>query len=94
MAIVVASPGVDDALFDQISPIRHIDKVSAPLLVLHGDRDPRVPMYESDSFVEAMEIRQKPVRYERFTYAGHGFIRPDHRRRVYAAVADHFLTHL
>ena len=87
-------PGVDDALFDQISPIRHIDKVSAPLLVLHGDRDPRVPMYESDSFVEAMEIRQKPVRYERFIYAGHGFIRPDHRRRVYAAVADHFLTHL
>ncbi len=87
-------PGVDDALFDQISPIRHVEKVSVPLLILHGDRDPRVPMYESDSFVEAMEIRQKPVRYERFTYAGHGFIRPDHRRRVYAAVAEHFLTHL
>lgn len=87
-------PGVDDALFDQISPIRHVDRVAAPLLVLHGDRDPRVPMHESDSFVEAMELRQKPVRYERFVYAGHGFIRPGHRRRVYAAVAEHFLTHL
>jgi dipeptidyl aminopeptidase/acylaminoacyl peptidase len=83
-------PGTDDALFDQISPIRHVQNVAAPLLVLHGDRDPRVPMYESDSFVEAMRQRQKQVRYEEFDYAGHGFIRPDHRRRVYAAVVEHF----
>ncbi len=88
------APGVDDALFDAISPLRHVDKAQAPLLVLHGDRDPRVPMFESDQFVEAMELRQKPVRYERLTYAGHGFIRPDHRRRVYAAVAEHFTIHL
>ncbi len=87
-------PGTDDALFARISPIHHVDRVVAPLLVLHGDRDPRVPMHESDQFVEAMELRQKKVRYERFDYAGHGFIRPDHRRRVYAAVADHFTTHL
>lgn len=87
-------PGTDDALFDRISPIRHVGNVTAPLLVLHGDRDPRVPMNESDTFVAAMEERQKRVRYERFTYAGHGFIRPDHKRRVYAAVAEHFTAHL
>ncbi len=93
-ALEYGFPGVDDALFDLISPIRHVDKVVAPLLVLHGDRDPRVPMFESDSFVEAMELRQKSVRYEKFAYAGHGFIRPDHRRRVYQAVAEHFRAHL
>ncbi len=87
-------PGIDDALFDRISPLRHVHNVVAPLLVLHGDRDPRVPMNESEIFVAAMEERQKKVRYERFTYAGHGFIRPDHRRRVYAAVAEHFGEHL
>jgi dipeptidyl aminopeptidase/acylaminoacyl peptidase len=74
--------------------LRHADHVRAPLLVLHGDRDPRVPMNESDIFVEAMELRQKKVRYERFSYAGHGFIRPDHRTRVYAAVAEHFSQYL
>ncbi len=87
-------PGTDDALFDRISPLRHVEKVTAPVLFLHGDRDPRVPMNESEIMVAAMESRQMKVRYERFTYAGHGFIRPDHRRRVYAAVADHFVTHL
>ncbi|MBN8891094.1 MAG: S9 family peptidase [Rhodospirillales bacterium] len=86
--------GEHEAVFEQISPLRHADHVRAPLLVLHGDRDPRVPMHESDLFVQAMEIRQKKVRYERFTYAGHGFIRPEHRPRVYAAVAEHFHTHL
>jgi dipeptidyl aminopeptidase/acylaminoacyl peptidase len=87
-------PGVNDVLFQNISPIHHIDRVVAPMLLLHGDRDPRVPMHESDQFNEALELRQKKVVYERFTYAGHGFIRPDHRRRAYAAVAAHFREYL
>ena len=87
-------PGTDDALFQKISPIHHVDRVTAPLLVLHGDRDPRVPMEESDQFSRALEQRQKKVRYEKFTYAGHGFIRPDHRRRVYAALVEHFGKYL
>jgi dipeptidyl aminopeptidase/acylaminoacyl peptidase len=87
-------PATHAALFERISPIHHVGRVTAPLLVCHGDRDPRVPMGESDQFVTAMEQHQKKVRYERFEYAGHGFIRPDHRRRVYAAVAEHFDAHL
>jgi dipeptidyl aminopeptidase/acylaminoacyl peptidase len=87
-------PGTNDDLFLKISPIHHIDRVVAPMLLLHGDRDPRVPMHESEQFSEALALRQKKMVYERFTYAGHGFIRPDHRRRVYAAVAAHFREHL
>lgn len=87
-------PGMNDELFRKISPIHHVDRVVAPMLLLHGDRDPRVPMHESEQFSEALALRQKKVVYERFTYAGHGFIRPDHRRRVYASVAAHFLEHL
>jgi dipeptidyl aminopeptidase/acylaminoacyl peptidase len=51
-------------------------------------------MNESEIFVRAMRERQKPVRYERFTWAGHGFNAPDHRRRAWRAVAEHFTTHL
>jgi dipeptidyl aminopeptidase/acylaminoacyl peptidase len=87
-------PGTHAALFQDISPIHHVARVTAPLLVCHGDRDPRVPMGESDRFVAAMERHQKKVRYERFDHAGHGFIRPEHRRRVWQAVAEHFATHL
>jgi dipeptidyl aminopeptidase/acylaminoacyl peptidase len=34
------------------------------------------------------------ARYERPDNAGHGFIRPNHRRRVCAAVVEHFSTYL
>jgi dipeptidyl aminopeptidase/acylaminoacyl peptidase len=83
-------PGENDDLFAQISPIHHIDNVKAPMLIAHGDRDPRVPKHESDQFATALQERQKKVIYEEFEYAGHGFIRPDHRKRIMNAVAKHF----
>jgi dipeptidyl aminopeptidase/acylaminoacyl peptidase len=81
-------------LFARISPIRNVDRVTTPLLLLHGDRDPRVPFDESVQMEEALRIRQKRVEFERFDYAGHGFIRPDHKRRVYVSVAAFFDRHL
>ena len=82
-----ADPAVPD-LFNTLSPIHRIDDVRAPVLVLHGSRDPRVPMNESDQLVAALQERQHAVTYLTFDYAGHGFIRPEDKRRVYAAVAD------
>jgi dipeptidyl aminopeptidase/acylaminoacyl peptidase len=84
----------DGALFARISPIGHVDRVQAPLLVLHGRRDPRVPIGESEQFVAALRERGKIVEYEVFEYAGHGFVRPDDRRRVFAAVARFFKRYL
>ncbi len=82
------------ALFDRISPLRHVDRIQAPLLVLHGTRDPRVAIGESEQIVAALQDRGKPVQYEVFDYAGHGFIRPDDRTRVYSAVAAHLARYL
>jgi dipeptidyl aminopeptidase/acylaminoacyl peptidase len=82
------------ALFDRISPIRHIDRVRAPVLLLHGSRDPRVPFGESEQMEEALRLRQRKVAFETFDYAGHGFVRPDDKRRVYRAVADWLDQHL
>ena len=87
-------PEQETALFGEISPIHHVTHVTAPLLVAHGNRDPRVPKHESDQFVSAMQMHQKKVRYVEFDYAGHGFIRPQHRVDIYEAVAAHFAEHL
>ena len=75
------------ALFDRISPIRYAGRIQAPLLVLHGTRDPRVPITESEQIVAALRARGHPVTYEVFDYAGHGFVRPQDRVRLFAAVA-------
>ncbi len=82
------------ALFDRISPIRHVDRIAVPLLVLHGTRDPRVGIGESEQIVAALRERQRPVSFEVFDYAGHGFVRADDRARVYRAVAAFLSRHL
>ncbi len=84
----------DAELFARISPIHRVDRMRAPVLIAHGSRDPRVPISESEQFVTALQERQKPVTYLTFDYAGHGFIRPDDRRRIYSKVAEFFATHL
>jgi dipeptidyl aminopeptidase/acylaminoacyl peptidase len=81
-------------LFARISPIHRVDRIAVPVLIAHGMRDPRVPIGESEQYVAALRERQKPVSYHVFDYAGHGFVRPDDRRRIYRAVAEFFATHL
>ena len=87
-------PVRDAALFARISPIHHVDRVQVPVLLAHGTRDPRVPYTESEQFAAALAERQKPVQFLTFDYAGHGFIRPADRIRIYTAVAEFFTTHL
>ena len=90
MAIPSATPRCSRASRRSIASIA----LRAPVLIAHGTRDPRVPIGESEQFVTALQERQKKVTYETFDYAGHGFIRPDDRRRIYRAVAEFFATHL
>jgi dipeptidyl aminopeptidase/acylaminoacyl peptidase len=87
-------PDRDADLFARISPIHRVDRIRVPVLIAHGTRDPRVPIGESEQFVAALQERQKPVTYLTFDYAGHGFIRPDDRSRIYTAVAEFFTAHL
>jgi dipeptidyl aminopeptidase/acylaminoacyl peptidase len=87
-------PERDAELFARISPIHRIDRVRAPVLIAHGMRDPRVPIGESEQFVTALRKRQKKVSYVTFDYAGHGFIRPDDKRRIYREVAEFFGAHV
>lgn len=82
------------ALFDRISPLRHLPRVKTPLLVLHGARDPRVPMGESEAVVAGLRGLGRAVEYETFDYAGHGFVREADKARVYRAVAGFLQRHL
>ena len=82
-------------LFARISPIHRVDRVRVPRA--GGARQPRpsgADRRERAVRRGACSERQKPVTYLSFDYAGHGFIRPDDRRRIYRAVAEFFRAHL
>ena len=83
---------IDDRdLLESISAIHKIDKISTPLLVLHGDEDPRVPMYETEQLVSELKEAGKPVDFVRFNDEGHGFVKEENRIVADTAIAE-FLT--
>ncbi len=55
------------------SPINFVQRVTKPLLIMHGGKDTAVPRSHSDEFVKVMKQLGKPVTYVLFPGEGHGF---------------------
>ena len=56
-----------------ISPVFFADKVTRPLMILQGARDPRCPQQQSDEMVEAIKEAGGEVEYLLFNDEAHGF---------------------
>jgi dipeptidyl aminopeptidase/acylaminoacyl peptidase len=65
------------------SPLRHLDAMVAPLFVIHGRNDPRVPVSEAEQLVAGLQARS--VRCELVVYEdeGHGLARLKNRLEAY-----------
>jgi dipeptidyl aminopeptidase/acylaminoacyl peptidase len=77
----------DRAFLESISPIHKVDRIRAPLLVIHGANDPRVPIGEAEQIVASIQARSGAVEYLRFEDEGHGIIKLANRLVCYPAIA-------
>ena len=84
----------DRALLEQLSPLSHIDRIAAPLFVLHGENDPRVPVDEARQVVTAAREQGVQVRELVFDDEGHGFSKLENRVEAYTAVAEFLANHV
>jgi len=64
-------PQADAALLRELSPIRWIDRVTAPLLVVHGVYDTNVPLGEAEQVVAALRERGRSPGFLLFADEGH-----------------------
>ena len=62
------------------SPILHVDKQDAPTLLVHGSRDPRVPLKLSEQMYAELKKREVPAKLVVIEGAGHGFTGKDAKR--------------
>jgi dipeptidyl aminopeptidase/acylaminoacyl peptidase len=53
------------------SPITFVEKVTTPLLLQHGENDPRVPLASGRKFFEALKALGKTVEFDIFPRGGH-----------------------
>lgn len=81
-------------MLESISPINHVEDIAAPLFVLHGENDPRVPVSEAHRIVEDAREAGVPVRELVFEDEGHGFTKLENRIEAYSAIAEFLDTHL
>ncbi len=78
----------------RVSPIFHVDQIKAPLMVIHGANDPRVPVSEADQIVASLEKRGVPVKYLRYPDEGHGLSKRKNQFDCYPQVAAFLKEHL
>ncbi len=60
------------ALAKLASPVAHVDKKDPPLLLVHGDQDPQMPINQSHELQGVYEKLKLPVQFEVVHGGGHG----------------------
>ncbi len=78
------------AFLENISPVNHVGDMKAPMLIVQGQNDPRVPVTESIQMVEALRSQGRTVWYMNARNEGHGF-RKKENYDVYQQVTLMFL---
>ena len=70
----------------EVSPITHVDRIRAPLMLVHGANDPRVPVSEAEQI--HAELTSRGVRSELLVYddEGHGLQKLANRLDAYPRV--------
>lgn len=76
-------PVKDKDALTQLSPITHVAKIKAPLLLIQGVNDPRVPVGEAVQIYKELERRKIPSGLILFPDEGHG---PSKRGNIVIAI--------
>ncbi len=78
----------------KISPLNNVEKIQAPMLVVQGQNDPRVPVTEAEQIVRALRENGQPVWYMNALNEGHGYRKKENRDIYQQAVVLFFSQHL
>jgi len=87
-------PEKDAEALAKLSPMTYIDRAKAPLLIVQGASDPRVPAGESVQIHDALERKGVPCELTLFADEGHGAQKRENRVYTLAQSIAFFQKHL
>lgn len=79
---------------ESISPIHKAENITAPLMVIHGKNDPRVPVGEAEQIVDRVKKNGGAVEYLLYDDEGHGLAKLKNRLDAYPKIAAFLDEHL
>lgn len=81
----------------KISPLRYVDQIETPLLILHSEEDLRCPIEQAEQLYIALKHRRKTTKLIRFPKSNHELSRsgiPNLRMRRLHYIKDWFIEYL
>lgn len=77
----------DREFLEEISPLNNIENIEAPLIILNGENDPRVPVKESRELAAAAS-EHVPVEKVYFEDEGHQFTKLENQITAYSRIIE------
>jgi pimeloyl-ACP methyl ester carboxylesterase len=71
-----ATPWSDLGLYQRNSPLTYVERVRAPVLLIHGDQDSNVPMEQSEQMFSALVRLQRRASFVRYWGETHALENP------------------
>ncbi|GGM98600.1 peptidase S9 [Actinoplanes campanulatus] len=81
-------PVHDAGLLRDLSPLHRLDRLRAPLLIVHGENDSNVPVIEAERVVASLTERGHPHRYLFFPGEGHELLHRSARAEFLRVTLD------
>lgn len=86
--------GHDKAQLNEFSPINHASEIEAAVLLIHGEKDRRVPVINAEKMHEALSALNKDVTMMSFGMSAHGVYEEKSRLQLYEGLIQFINKHL
>ena len=86
--IPYGNPEADPALFDATSPVNHVERIRAPVLVAHGQVDDKVDIRHFRLLTRQLSRHGKQFESFERRFEGHGLIKEANRIAFYETLED------
>jgi len=90
----VIDPKEDIDQLEKTSPKFHIDKIKAPLFIVHGRRDYNVRIEQAETLMDALDKKDIPYEVLIKKEEGHGFVLEENRIELYSRMKTFFNENL
>lgn len=91
---LLGDPVTDHKVYEEASPSTYLQQVKAPLLLLQGENDPRVPKEEAQQVFDTLKAAGKTVYLHYYPQEGHGFEKRENRIDALLRVVEWFDRYL
>lgn len=86
--------GKDKPELDKFSPLNNIDKLKAPVFLIHGAEDERVPVSHFYALQKALKKSNHPTESMLAAGEGHGFYQVENRQEMYERLLNFLDKHI